>query len=147
VIETDRLRIGPSSAEERDVLAAIWLDSANERLHATVGEEQVRQWVADAWGVTEKATGDLIGDCTVFFADEHDAWELAYGLRRDRWGLGYATEAAQACVRHALEELGLERIVADVEPDNTASIRVLEKCGFVLLGGTPESPVYVVMRR
>ena len=79
--------------------------------------------------------------------DDHGAWELSYGLRRDRWGMGYATEAAQACLRHGFEDLGLERIVADVDPDNIASIHVLEKCGFVRAAGTDSHPIYAVTRQ
>ena len=92
-------------------------------------------------------TNELVGDCTLAFDDDHGAWELAYGLRRDRWGMGYATEAAQACVRHGFEDLGLERIVADVDPDNIASIHVLEKCGFVRAAGTDMHPIYAVTRQ
>ncbi len=145
-IDTERLRIGPLSATERDALAAIWLDPANERLHPGASEEQVGTWVQQVWGVWEKRTDELIGDCTVFFAAEHDAWELAYGLRRDRWGAGFATEAARACVRYGFEHVGLDRIVADVNPKNTASIRVLEKCGFVRASGTDAKPIYAVTR-
>ena len=146
VIETERLRIGPLSVGERDALAAIWLDPANARLDPGVTEEQVRSWVEHVWGVHERETGELVGDCTLFYSDDHGAWELAYGLRRDRWGRGYATEAAQACVSHGFEDLGLERIVADVDPDNSASIHVLEKCGFVRAGGTDAHPIYAVTR-
>lgn len=59
--------------------------------------------------------------------------ELAYSLRRDRWGRGYSREAGHAAVAHAFGPLGLDRIIAAVEPANTPSIYVLEKCGFVLL--------------
>ena len=147
MIETERLRIGPLPAEERETMLAIWLDPANERLvGATFTDDQVRRWVHGTWGVWERSSGELIGDCTLFYAPEHRDWELAYGLRRDRWGRGYGSEAAQACVRHGFEVLGLERIVADVEPANAASIRVLEKCGFVRSGGTDAKPIYAVSR-
>jgi RimJ/RimL family protein N-acetyltransferase/pimeloyl-ACP methyl ester carboxylesterase len=146
VIETDRLRIGPLPVAEREAMAVLWLDAANERLHPGDTEEQVHRWVEGTWGVWERSTGELVGDCTLFFAEEHGAWELAYGLRRDRWGRGYATEAAQACVRHAFDALRLDRIVADVDPANAASVRVLEKCGFVSVGGSGAMLLYAVER-
>ena len=146
MIETARLRVAPLPADERDALVAIWLDPANDRLHAGDTEAQVWKLVVGTWGVWERSTGQLVGDCTLFFAEEHGDWELAYGLRRDRWGRGYATEAAQACVRHGFEVLGLGRIVAVVDPANGASVRVLEKCGFVRVGGVPTKLLYAVAR-
>ena len=44
------------------------------------------------------------------------------------WGNGYATEAAYACMKYGFEKLHLQRIVGRAMPENTASIRVLEKC-------------------
>jgi ribosomal-protein-alanine N-acetyltransferase len=82
------------------------------------------------WGVWERDTGELVGDCGLFRNDGE--WELAYGFRHDRWGSGYATEAGAACIRYGFEELGLTNIVADVPSDHAASIRVLEKLGFRL---------------
>lgn len=47
---------------------------------------------------------------------------------------GYATEAARAWLSYGFETLGLERIVAVAWPENTASWRVMEKCGMTLAG-------------
>lgn len=44
-------------------------------------------------------------------------------------GLGYATEAGNACIAHA-RRLGVRRMVAETFPGNAASVRVLEKLGF-----------------
>jgi RimJ/RimL family protein N-acetyltransferase len=135
VIETERLVIRPFTVDDAEDLLAVWSDPANERfIGATAPEsvEDLRAWIESGmpWGVWERETGDLVGDCGLFFDDGHGEWELAYGFRRDRWGRGYATEAARACVRHGFDELGLDRIVADVDPANPASVRVLENCGF-----------------
>jgi RimJ/RimL family protein N-acetyltransferase len=83
--------------------------------------------------VVERESGRLIGDCGLFPMDGVGPdVELAYGLAPDVWGRGYATEAAAACVRAGFEQLALERIVADVDPSNPSSIRVLEKIGMRL---------------
>jgi RimJ/RimL family protein N-acetyltransferase len=92
--------------------------------------------------VWERETGELIGDCSLHFDKAFDEWELSYGFRRDRWGHGYATEAARACVRHGFETMKLEKIWADVDPANAASARVLEKCGFVRIGKWGENLLY-----
>lgn len=86
------------------------------------------------WAVIETASDTLIGMCGLAeFGHGVTGIELAYRLRRDRWGRGYATEAGRAAVDHAFGPLALDRLIAAVEPANTASIRVLEKCGFVFV--------------
>lgn len=63
--------------------------------------------------------------------------EVSYFFAPDVWGRGLATELVQASLAHGFEALALPAIGAFARPDNTASIRVLEKCGFRLLGWEP----------
>jgi ribosomal-protein-alanine N-acetyltransferase len=49
-------------------------------------------------------------------------------------GRNLATEGAVASVRNGFEELGLERIIAIIRPEYTASRRVAEKAGLILWG-------------
>jgi len=83
------------------------------------------------WAAEERATGRFVG----WFAlrpvepDRADVADLGYRLRRDAWGLGYATEGARALVDKGFRELGVRRIVADTMTVNTRSRRVLEKAG------------------
>lgn len=58
--------------------------------------------------------------------------ELSYRLSKHYWGRGYGTEAALACRDYAFTQLNLKKLVAGIEPDNTASIRVAEKAGLSL---------------
>ena len=60
--------------------------------------------------------------------------EIAWIFGRRYWGRGYATESARACLRYGLDELGIERIIAIIFPDNLPSIRVAEKLGMVSEG-------------
>lgn len=86
------------------------------------------------WAVTERADGAIVGMCGLAeFGHGVPGIELAYRLRRDRWGRGYATEAGRRAVAHVFGPLGLDRLIAAVERQNSASIRVLEKCGFVFV--------------
>ena len=133
MIETKRLLIRPLAAVDAEQLFAQWVDPVNERVYFTPerpSDEQVRRWIESAWGVWERETGELVGDCSLSFDDGFQEWELSYGFRRDRWSRGYATEAGEACVRYGFEVLGVEKIVADVDPQNPASAHVLEKLGF-----------------
>ena len=52
-------------------------------------------------------------------------------------GRGVATHALAALLRIAFDELRLHRVQAAVMPRNTPSIRVVEKCGFALIGLSP----------
>lgn len=56
-----------------------------------------------------------------------------YMLARETWGHGYATEVTKAMTDVA-ESLGIVRLAALCHPDNRASVRVLEKVGFILEG-------------
>ena len=60
--------------------------------------------------------------------------EIAWIFGRQYWGKGYATEAARACLDYGLGELGIERIVAIIFPENAPSIRVAEKLGMTCEG-------------
>lgn len=82
------------------------------------------------WAVEEKETGELIGAAGLFHVEgKGPDVEVAYHFAKDRWGRGYATEAAKASIAYGFETAGLDRIVGLVVPENVASARVLEKCG------------------
>jgi len=82
------------------------------------------------WAVIERDTSELIGVAGLSELDpEGKEVHLAYRLRRDRWGRGYASEAARAWLEKGFTALGLPRIVAVVEPANVVSRHILEKLG------------------
>jgi len=66
--------------------------------------------------------------------DESRTVELGYNVIPSYQGRGYATEMAQALVGWALGQPTVRRVTADCLEDNAASIRVLEKSGFVRIG-------------
>lgn len=118
---------GPTSGLE-DTIDAV------DRVIAYCGEHGT-----GPWAIEETASARVIGDCGLFPPAESDAGrdgdlELAFRLRRASWGQGYATEAAGAVISYAFEDLSASRIVADVDADNAASSRVLEKLGFAVVG-------------
>ena len=81
------------------------------------------------------ADNRLIGGCDIgLLANNPDEASLGYGLNRAYWGQGYMTEAARTLLVFGFTELKVRRICADVEPVNTASVRVLEKIGMRCVG-------------
>jgi RimJ/RimL family protein N-acetyltransferase len=85
------------------------------------------------WAMLLKDSGELIGDCGVYVRDLEGEveFEIGWHVRRDLWGRGYATEAAQHCIEYAFSSLGAERIIALIRPENLSSCRVAEKNGMV----------------
>jgi len=61
--------------------------------------------------------------------DDGDEIEVGYAFARAYWGRGLATELAEAWLRFGFDRLGVDRIVAVADPENTASQRVMEKLG------------------
>jgi RimJ/RimL family protein N-acetyltransferase len=55
--------------------------------------------------------------------------ELGYRLRRACWGRGFATEGSRTLIEHAFTRLGASRVWAQTMTVNTASRRVMERCG------------------
>ena len=150
MIETDRLLIRPFTRADAEELLPIWGDLANERFVGTSPPSSITEvcaWFEKGmpWGVWERETNALVGDCALFTNADGEV-ELAYGFRRDRWGRGYASEAAAACVRHGFEKLGVHRIVADIDPANAASLRVLEKLGFQRVSEQDGAALYALTR-
>src|SRR3954454_3799066 len=85
--------------------------------------------------VVERSSGAVVGDAGLHpLAGRGPDIELGYTLARASWGRGYATETAAALVEHACGALGFPRVMAQVEPDNLASRRVLEKLGMTERG-------------
>ena len=77
-----------------------------------------------------KDTGDSIGICGLLKRDELDDVDIGFAILPKYWSKGYAVEAALAVTAYARKVIELNRIVAITKPDNTGSIRVLEKIGF-----------------
>jgi len=88
------------------------------------------------WAVEEIATGAFVGQAGLASMERSSEVELLYALAPRFWGRGYAREAATAALRFGFEQVGLDRIVAYVVPENAASARVLAAAGLRSIGET-----------
>ncbi len=94
-------------------------------------QRQIEALEADGicqWAVELTSDRRLIGFCGIC-RREDDRWEIGWRFAKDTWGQGIATEAAQAALRHGLNDLGLPRVCAVAQAANLASLRVMEKIG------------------
>jgi [ribosomal protein S5]-alanine N-acetyltransferase len=96
-------------------------------LETQAKEQQSRGF--SSWAVVERKTAQVIGDAGFGIFESTGDIELGYTLGRDRWGLGYATEAARACLTAGLTHLTVPRIIAVVDLENAPSLRVAERIG------------------
>jgi len=60
----------------------------------------------------------------------HRRAEAGYGIARDYWGQGIASEALRAILRFGFEDMNLNRVFARTIADNLESVRLLERLGF-----------------
>ena len=58
------------------------------------------------------------------------SWEIGYHIAKQFTGKGYATEAVKAFLTAMAQKLNLKEVYGICLAENTASVRVLEKCGF-----------------
>jgi RimJ/RimL family protein N-acetyltransferase len=72
---------------------------------------------------------------------ERVSCEVGYWLGEAHWGRGIVSEALVALTRYATETHGFTRLFALPFADNAASIRVLEKAGYVLEGRLRRSAI------
>jgi [ribosomal protein S5]-alanine N-acetyltransferase len=96
-------------------------------------ERWMRSWEEHGFGfwIFENAAGEIVGHGGLFMEPEAPGEvSVGYIVRPQFSGNGFATEMVRAAVDIAARDLGLERLMANTMPENAASQRVLEKCGF-----------------
>lgn len=151
-LETPRLKLRPFRDTDVDDIFPIvsepefpkhmsWA-AHTEKSSALAWVQSVQKNIADDNGITWAIVhdGKVVG--AIGFDNirrELRAWridraELGYWLARDLWGKGLMTEAANAVLVFAFQELGLHKVTVGCLEQNTPSRRVIEKVGFRFIG-------------
>jgi RimJ/RimL family protein N-acetyltransferase len=141
-IETERLTIRRFTAADRAALGELYADPDVMRYipYGVLDEAGLEHVLAKYarveaergftfWAIIDRAADRFVGDVGFGVYERTGEPELGYSLARGAWGNGYASEAARACVTAAFEHLGVPRVVALVDADNTASLRVADRIG------------------
>ena len=148
-IKAKRLTLRPMSDGEIEALIARIDDddlraAYGEMLDGCKREPENRIWYAP-WKMTLKDSQEFIGDLCFKGPVKNHSVEIGYGIQPEYEGRGYTTEALQALTKWAFGQKDVVFVEAETAPDNRASQRVLEKCGFVPDGTTgEEGPRFVL---
>lgn len=144
-LETTRLRLEPFELAHFDGLRAMENDpeimryisngvvKTPEETLASIELIQSRwqQYGFSWWAMREKASGEIVGACCLqHLANQYGApLEIGWRLNANYHGKGFATEAAQAMVKFAVEHVGVNYLVAVADPENAASQKVMQRLG------------------
>ncbi len=146
LIETRRLILRPFESDDVEAAFA-WFGDPNVMRFTPSGPdtsiEQTKARLAkyekhqtehgfSKWIILDRHLGRPIGDSGLLVLYEYGWTDLGFRLAQPYWGQGLATDAACAWVRAAFDDFHIDRLTAIVHPENLASIRVLEKLGFLV---------------
>ena len=108
-------------------------------------DEEVREWIGRMcsryeqygyayWIAQDKKSGAVAGQIGLLPGEVHGTpqMEVGYILKHDCRGRGYALEGARGCVDYAFRHWGVPSVIAEIRPENKASLAVAEKLGFSL---------------
>jgi ribosomal-protein-alanine N-acetyltransferase len=146
ILETERLLFRDHEETDLEPFCEIEADPEYRWPHRPRTRDEAEQVFRATWlplkpmgllATVYKPEGRYIGRCGLYpRRGEDDAVipgeaRLAFYLARAYWRRGLATEAGRAFIQYGFGELGLSRIEAGINAKNLASIRVIEKLGFV----------------
>lgn len=161
-IRTARLLLRRPRLDDLDAMFEMMSDPVAMRYWSTLphaDREVTRLWLEQKIARTADGGEDFVIEHEGRVIGDVGAGRLpdfGFMLRQDCWGKGFATEASRAFIDHAFRNTAATELRADVDPRNTASLRVLDRLGFVetgraertfLLGDEWCDSVYLVLQR
>lgn len=142
---TKRLHIRPLSIEDKESVFEYrsdseankhqgWIPKNSEDVEVFISKTSSEINVPKTWFqfvIIEQISDKLIGDIGVHFIDsDHKQVEIGCTLNKDYQGNGYATEAMRLIISYLIHTLDKHRIIASIDPENSDSIRLVERLGF-----------------
>lgn len=144
-LKTDRLTLREMRLEDGPAMQAFQANEEHTRYQAVEPEEladgtgRIQRYLEfrgpdDArrifgFTVIEKQSGDIIGQVSLSRMMHPAIGSLGFGIAADRAGRGYATEMTARILAFGFEDVGVNRITAEIAVENLASLRVAEKVG------------------
>ncbi|MCR4590536.1 MAG: GNAT family N-acetyltransferase [Lachnospiraceae bacterium] len=145
VIETDRLVLRPFVLSDTPSLKEWMPDKSiytywgkgpgkSEKNPELIFEKEEKPTKSFHLGIAEKEKDKVIGDIWVYLIENDRMAQIAIRLSKSMHGKGYGTESLSAMTRFCFENTELKRLWTQVDIRNTASCRILEKCGYTKEG-------------
>ena len=106
-----------------------WPRSHNEEAVPRLQKYSAENPGLGLWPTYLTETGEFMGWYILKHLLDTGEVEVGFRIKKKFWGQGFSTEAGKALLKHGVETVGLERIVAIVRPDNFASQAVIKKLG------------------
>ncbi|MBX7134430.1 MAG: GNAT family N-acetyltransferase [Fimbriimonadaceae bacterium] len=145
MFETERLSIRPWSLDDASEFFAMYsneevvhflpgmrpdsIDDQIVRMERVIERDRARGDGTGAFTCRLLSNGRLVGSALLKGLPGHDLIEVGWHLDRWAWGQGFASEMGGCMLTHGFETLGLEYIVAVVDPLNERSKRVALRIG------------------
>ena len=144
ILETERLRLRKLSMRDAgDVFAYASNPDVAEHVtwdyHRNLSDsmhylrfitQQYHDGVPSPWGIIHKELGTLIGTIGYHVWSLPNSFgEVGYALSQDFWNKGYTIEAFNEVIRFGFETMKLNRVEATCKLANSASEKVMQKCG------------------
>ncbi|MEO7978774.1 GNAT family N-acetyltransferase [Flavobacterium sp.] len=112
-------------------------------IHIATIEEKIILNEGINWGITLKDNSKLLGIIGYYrMQPENYRAEIGYILLPEFHGRGIITETVKRLITYGFNDLKLHSIEAIIDPENSASEKVLQKCGFVKEGHLRECQFY-----
>lgn len=150
---TERLLINPISYSKKipgeelfSILSPDVMKSLPEEWGKIISSEDAEQWLQNrinestVLGITLKKGHSLIG--FMFMYDDLPTIHIGYLLGESSWGKGIATEFINGFTQWGRTEKEITTVIGGVDSNNKPSIRVLEKCGFKMIGTKEKSTLF-----
>ncbi|MDQ3126643.1 MAG: GNAT family N-acetyltransferase [Pseudomonadota bacterium] len=138
-IRTPRLILRSAKPDDLEAMHAVLSDPRATLWWSTPPHEsleQTRTWLdsmiangPDYPDFVIELDGRVIGKAGFYVMPD-----IGYILHPDAWGRGLAAEAVGAAIDHVFQTRDVDTLTADVDPENAASIRLLERLGFMPAG-------------
>lgn len=142
MLKTPRLNLRPLSLTDAEALLPVFADEDTMRYwaHGPVASAQEMHKSLEynltpegappnAFAIRETADGPALGWVSLYAFNEGNAG-AGYILAKQARGKGYAREALTALLDYAFGDRALHRVFLDIDPENTASIRLAQSMGF-----------------